>query len=97
MQILGSRGRIRLVLRSISLLDQRLLKHLFHRYHCKDPDTMVKHIPTGSLTTHIHSYCQYWDQKWSIEARDLRDYVCECESAFLKRNYQSFKRLKYIV
>ena len=41
---------------------------------------MVKHIPTGSLTTYIHSYCQYWDQKWSVGAKDLKDYVCECES-----------------
>ena len=41
---------------------------------------MVNHIPTGSLTTYIHSYCQYWDRSWSVGAKDLRDYVCECES-----------------
>ena len=44
---------------------------------------MVKHLPTGSLSTYIHSYCQYWDQRWSIRARDLKDYVCECKPVLL--------------
>ena len=59
------------------------MKPPFLRYHCEDPDSMVKHIPTGSLTTCIHSYCQFWDQRWSVGAKDLKDYVCECESTVI--------------
>ena len=53
--------------------------HLLYRYHCADPHEMAMDIRTGALATYVYSYCQFWDQKWSLGTKGLKDYKCECE------------------